>query len=56
MSQTSERTVVGIEKDLKQAALAKASKDRRTLSAVINIALEEYLREPESSEADEDMM
>ena len=44
MSTSKQRTVVVLENDMKKKAVQYAKKDRRTLAAIINIALEHYLK------------
>ena len=44
MSTSKQRTVVVLEGEIKKKAVQYAKKDRRTLAAIINIALEHYLK------------
>jgi hypothetical protein len=59
MSTSKQRTVVVLENDIKKKAVQYAKKDRRTLAAIINIALEHYLKGVDYSEdeaKEEDVM
>jgi len=44
MKTSKERTVFFLESDLKKKAVEYAKKDRRSLTVLINIAVEEYLK------------
>jgi predicted transcriptional regulator len=59
MRTNKERTVVVLESDLKRKAVEYAKKDRRSLTVLINIALEQYLKGVDYSEdeaKEEDLM
>jgi len=59
MRTNKERTVVVLESDLKRKAVEYAKKDRRSLTVLINIALEQYLKGVDYSEEEgkeEDVM
>jgi predicted transcriptional regulator len=59
MKTSKERTVFFLESDLKRKAVEYAKKDRRSLTVLINIALEQYLKGVDYSEEEgkeEDVM
>ena len=59
MKTSKERTVFFLESDLKRKAVEYAKKDRRSLTVLINIALEQYLKGVDYSEdeaKEEDLM
>jgi predicted transcriptional regulator len=59
MKTSKERTVFFLESDLKRKAVEYAKKDRRSLTVLINIALEQYLKGVDYSEEEgkeEDLM
>ena len=59
MKTSKERTVFFLESDLKRKAVEYAKKDRRSLTVLINIALEQFLKGVDYSEEEgkeEDVM